>query len=218
MYRVRKVFLVPALASAVLGLSACGSSDTTGEPSSGPDMTSMASSSAMTSPTTAAPAQTPEGEAAGPHSRADIDFATAMILHHAQAIQMARTVLKRTGSPEIKALATQIEAAQSPEIATLTGWLTGWGAPVPDTAVHGGMEMDGMMSESDMKKLETTRQSKVDALFLTQMTEHHQGAIAMAEDELATGSNSQAKKLAQSIKKTQTAEVAEMKALLASIS
>jgi uncharacterized protein (DUF305 family) len=173
----------------------------------------------MTSSTTGAPAQTLEGEdATGPHSWADIDFATTMILHHSQAIQMARTVVKRTDSPEIKALATRIEAAQSPEITTLTGWLTGWGAPVPDTAVHGGMEMAGMMSESDMKELETTRQSKVDALFLTQMTEHHQGAIAMAEDELARGSNPQAKELAQSIRKTQTAEVAKMNTLLASIS
>jgi uncharacterized protein (DUF305 family) len=141
-----------------------------------------------------------------------------MIPHHAQAIQMARVVLKRTRNAEIRALATQIEAAQSPEITLLTGWLTAWGAPVPDASVHDGMEMDGMMSESDMKKLETTRQSKVDALFLAQMTEHHQGAITMAEEELTSGSNPQARALAQSIQKSQTAEVAEMKTLLTSIS
>ena len=217
MYRVRKVFLVPVIVSAVLGLSACGSSDTSGAPSSGPDMTSMASRNATSPPVTAA-TPTPEAEATGPHNLADVDFATAMIPHHAQAIEMARIVLKRTDNPEIKALATRIEGAQAPEITMLAGWLTGWGAPVPDTSAHGGMEMDGMMSESDLRELETTRQSKVDALFLNQMIEHHQGAIAMARDELASGSNPQAKELAQSIKKSQTAEVASMKALLTSIS
>jgi len=218
MYRVRKAFLVPVVASTVLGLSACGSSDTAG-PSSGPDQTFRASPSATTSSApSAAPTQTPEPEATGPHNLADVDFAAAMIPHHAQAIEMARIVLKRTDNPEIKALATRIEAAQSPEITLLSGWLTGWGAPVPDTSGHDGMEMTGMMSESDLKKLETTRRSKVDALFVTQMTEHHRGAIAMAKDELTSGSNPQAKELAQSIKKAQTAEVAEMKKLLAAVS
>jgi uncharacterized protein (DUF305 family) len=73
--------------------------------------------------------------------------------------------------------------------------------------------MDGMMSHADMRKLEKASASKVDALFLAQMVKHHRGAITMAEDEIALGADPQAKQLAEGIKKAQTAEVAEMKAL-----
>jgi uncharacterized protein (DUF305 family) len=213
MSRVPKAFSAPILAAAVLGLSACGSSNT----SAGQHMSAMGSPS--TAPTTAVPSQASDRAATGPHNLADVDFATAMIPHHAQAIEMAGLVLKRTKNAQVTDLATDIKAAQSPEIATLSGWLTGWGAPVPDTSesMGAGMTMEGMMSDSDLKELETAPVAKVDALFLTQMSEHHRGAIAMAEEELASGSNPQAKELAQSIKRAQTAQVSEMKSLLASI-
>jgi uncharacterized protein (DUF305 family) len=216
MYRVPKVFLISVLAGAALGLSACGSSDTSDDPSSpGHGMNSMSSSSASAP----IPAETSGLAATGPHNPADVDFATAMITHHAQAIEMARIVLERTQTTQVKDLAERIEAAQTPEIAILSGWLSGWGAPVPATsmAMGSGKTMDGMMSDSDMKELAAASESTVDALFLTQMSEHHRGAIAMAREELASGSNPQAKELAQTIKKTQTAEVSEMKTLLASI-
>ena len=220
MYRVRKALLVPALLSAAFALSACGSSDTSAGSSSGTQMDSMGSPSATPAATTAAATPTSEPEATGPHNLADVDFARLMIPHHAQAIEMARVVLKRTDNAQVKALASRIEAAQTPEISTLSGWLTSWGAPVPDTSMPMGseMQMGGMMSHADMRKLAKASAAKVDALFLAQMTKHHRGAIAMAGIELADGSNPQAKALAASIKKAQTAEVSEMKTLLASIS
>jgi uncharacterized protein (DUF305 family) len=207
--------LLCVLASVVVGLSGCGSS-------AGTDASTAAPGTAATTPVapstqTSAPAPGPE--ATGPHNVADVEFATGMIRHHAQAIEMAGIVRKRTRNAEIADLATKIEAAQSPEISTMSGWLTGWGAPVPDPSVRmpDDMEMGGMMSGSDLRKLAATTTSSVDALFLTQMIEHHQGAIVMAQDELASGSNPPAKELAGSIGKSQTAEVAAMKRMLAAI-
>jgi len=49
------------------------------------------------------------------------------------------------------------------------------------------------------------------------MTEHHEGAIDMANTELREGKNSDAKKLAEAIIDAQTKEVAEMKTLLAEV-
>ena len=43
---------------------------------------------------------------------------------------------------------------------------------------------------------------------------HHQGAVAMADTELADGANPDAKALAESIKTSQTAEIAIMQRLL----
>jgi uncharacterized protein (DUF305 family) len=141
-----------------------------------------------------------------------------MIPHHAQAVQMADLILARTDNAQVKALATRIKAAQAPEIATMSGWLTGWGEKTPSTAMAGGMDMGGMMTEAEMSKLKSAPMGKADEIFLTLMPEHHKGAIAMARMELSDGANPEAKKLAQSIIDSQTAEITEMKALLTSIS
>jgi len=213
MYRARKVFVVPILIATSLGLSACGSSDAADASSGG--MKSMATAS----PTAAEATQNSSPAATGSHNSADVDFATAMIPHHAQAIEMARIVLNRTKNAKVKELATRIETAQTPEIETLSGWLAAWGEPVPDPSMSmgAGMPMDGMMSDADLKRLKSASKAKGDALFLTQMSQHHAGAIAMAEEELGSGSDPDTKAMAQSIKTAQTAEISEMKALLASI-
>ena len=51
-------------------------------------------------------------------------------------------------------------------------------------------------------------------LFLEQMIAHHQGAIEMAETELANGKNADALALAQAVVDTQSAEIETMQDLL----
>ena len=63
------------------------------------------------------------------HNDSDVAFATQMIPHHQQAVEMADMVLAKTGvDPRVTELAKQIKAAQDPEIVTMTGWLKAWGA------------------------------------------------------------------------------------------
>jgi uncharacterized protein (DUF305 family) len=199
----------------VLGLRACGSSNGSAQPAAA-GTSSMAM--ATTPPATTAEA-TADSDATptGPHNFADIDFASGMIPHHAQAIEMARIVFKRTDNAEIKELATKIKAAQTPEITTLSGWLTAWGAPVPDPSSMDAMSMAGMIRPADLKKLKSAPKAKAETLFLTQMSEHHAGAIAMAKTELTSGSNPQAKALARSIKTAQAAEIAQIRAMLKTV-
>jgi hypothetical protein len=84
--------------------------------------------------------------AEGTFNDADVAFARDMIPHHRQAIQMARLAEGQAADPRVLALADRIEAAQLPEIDTLSGWLADWDA---DTGhMDGGM--GGMMSEQDM--------------------------------------------------------------------
>jgi uncharacterized protein (DUF305 family) len=51
-------------------------------------------------------------------------------------------------------------------------------------------------------------------LFLQQMIAHHQGAVTMAETEVAHGADVEAIRLAQAIIDAQRAEIAEMNELL----
>ena len=93
------------------------------------------------------------GSASTEFNTADIMFAQMMIPHHQQAVAMSDIILNKTGvNSEVTALAKQIKAAQQPEIATMTGWLSAWGSsPMPSMSGmdHGGGE--GMMGAAEMK-------------------------------------------------------------------
>lgn len=53
----------------------------------------------------------------------DRDFAMMMKMHHQQALNMAEMELKQGKSPEMKAMAKRIIAAQKKEIAQFDRWL-----------------------------------------------------------------------------------------------
>lgn len=161
------------------------------------------------------------GSSASAHNDSDVTFATQMIPHHQQAVEMADILLAKTGvDSRVIGLAQQIKAAQDPEIVTMTGWLTDWGQPSPD-AMNGdamdGMTMNGMMSQADMDALKNASGVDSSKLFLQQMTQHHQGAFDMANEELASGKDRSALALAKTIVAAQTAEIATMKDLLATM-
>jgi len=71
-----------------------------------------------------------------------------------------------------------------------------------------------MMSPEQLDQLGKATGSAADTLFLTRMQEHDEGAADMAQGELANGSNPEVKVLAQSIITSQTAEIAQMRALV----
>jgi uncharacterized protein (DUF305 family) len=152
---------------------------------------------------------------AADHNGADVRFSQMMIPHHRQAVEMAGLAGAQAVRPQVKDLAKRIEAAQEPEIQTMGGWLRSWGLEVPGP---GAMTMDhgvpGMMSEQAMTKLEGLSGPAFDRAFLEMMIQHHEGAIAMANDERRNGAYEPAKQLAKSIISSQTAEITTMKDLL----
>ena len=171
------------------------------------------------------------------HNPADTAFAQGMIPHHRGAVEMAGLAATRAGSAQITQLATRIQQAQGPEIDRLQGFLRAWSEPETMPAGpmggmnhgdmgHGDMsgggmsaatpsQVPGMMSDQQMQQLEQASGAEFDRLFLQRMTEHHNGAIAMSNTELATGQNPEAKALAQQIVDAQQAEIGEMQGLLA---
>ncbi|PWN04360.1 DUF305 domain-containing protein [Nocardioides silvaticus] len=160
-------------------------------------------------------------------NQTDVDFATDMIQHHAQALSMVDLTDGRDLSPELATLAEQIRMAQGPEIETMVDWLNEWDQPVPETMrdhanAHGDgeMEMDsdmpGMMSQEQMDELEAASGAEFEQMFLTMMVEHHEGAIEMAKTEQADGEYPDAIALAEEIEKSQTAEITTMNELLGS--
>lgn len=74
--------------------------------------------------------------------------------------------------------------------------------------------MPGMMSPEQMSSLAALSGPDFDRMWLEMMINHHTGAIDMAETEQATGTNPEAKKLADSIITAQQSEIDRMKAML----
>lgn len=175
----------------------------------------------------------PAATASAPASRfndADVMFTQQMILHHQQAIQMARMAVTRAQNPKVKALAAKIQIEQVSEIKTMTGWLRDWGQPVPTgmpammSPMPGmmgspapgtsGPPIPGMMTPGDMSQLMAAHGEDFDRMFLQMMIRHHQGAVEMARTEQAEGINPAARKLARQIETGQTAEITQMQLLL----
>ncbi|SDN69480.1 DUF305 domain-containing protein [Geodermatophilus sp. DSM 45219] len=173
---------------------------------------------------TGAAAETSAGESAAVDD-ADVTFVQGMIPHHRGALEMAQLADGRAEDPRVLELADRIEAAQQPEIETMTGWLEQWGEPVPEQTDagtdHGSMghdssDMEGMSAE-DMAALEAASGAEFDRMWLEMMIAHHRGAVEMAQTEIAEGSDPDAVALAREIADSQAAEIEEMETLLAGL-
>jgi len=190
---IRKTFAAVAVAGLGLLLAGCGGSH---------DMDDMGMAS-------------PSGTSGA--SAADAMFAQMMIPHHEQAVEMSTLAETRASSPEIKALAAEIKAAQQPEIDQMTAWLEEWGMPVMSgmdaMGEHGGHGMSGMLTDEQLQQLADAQGPEFDRLFAEFMILHHEGAIDMAED-VVDSKDPRVAALAQAILTTQAEEIAQMQAFL----
>lgn len=160
---------------------------------------------------------------------ADVTFAQKMIPHHQQAVEMADLVPDRSTSTDLRTLAQQITDAQAPEIEMMSMWLRDWGQEVPSDndmsmSGHGSSDMegmsgmdgsDGMMDEAQMAQLQAASGAEFDRLWLEMMIRHHQGALRMAQTEIADGKSPDAIALAKAIVAGQQAEIDMMNSMLA---
>lgn len=184
---------------ATLGLSACSSNNAETSDSS------MGSGGMMGS-------ESPS-DASG-LSQNDVMFLQMMIPHHEQAVEMSTLAETNSTNPEVLALAARIKAAQGPEIELMTNLLTDAGQAM---MMDHSMGDNGMMGMDDMSALAAATGNEFDVLYLAGMIAHHEGAIDMT-NPVANSANMEVKKLAENIIASQTAEIAEMTKLLATLS
>jgi uncharacterized protein (DUF305 family) len=168
-----------------------------------------------------------------PYSKADIDFANGMILHHAQAVRIANWCASHGASADILTLCSRIINAQVDEIHRMQQWLVDRRQPIstPDTSrsaaamadmpgMHSGASMPGILTGAELDSLDAARGKAFDRLFLSDMIHHHQGAVAMVKQLYATrgaGQDDVIFKLASDISADQTTEIARMQRLLAAV-
>jgi uncharacterized protein (DUF305 family) len=161
-----------------------------------------------------APVAIPKGAI---YTEADVRFMQGMIAHHAQAIYMSRMAAAHNASARLLKLATKIDQSQIAEIKLMQEWLRSHKQFAPDTSSWRTMTMAGMLTADQLAQLEASRGTEFDRLFLTFMIQHHQGALKMVDDLLASPRAAQdvdVSVFANDVVVVQTAEIGVMHQML----
>jgi uncharacterized protein (DUF305 family) len=164
------------------------------------------------------------------YTPADVKFMQGMIGHHSQAVVMAGWAPTHGASEQVQVLAGRIVVSQQDEIVSMQRWLRDHHEMVPDANGHmmmnmgPGSQMDmhdrmpGMLTPEQMTELDHARGPAFDQLFLTDMIQHHQGALTMVHDLFESQGAAQDEvifKFASDVSADQTAEIDRMVTLLA---
>jgi uncharacterized protein (DUF305 family) len=152
---------------------------------------------------------------------AEAGFARDMMVHHAQAVEMAEIVRDKTESQEIRTLAADIALTQQAQIGQMQGWLQVW--DLPPTATEPAMSwmgephegrMPGMASPEEINDLQQASPEEAEVQFLQLMIPHHEAAVPMAEAVLEETDRKEVERLAGAIIASQQAEIELMRGLL----
>ena len=155
-----------------------------------------------------------------PYTKADVEFMQGMIAHHAQAIVMAQMAEKNGANPQVLKLSNKIDHSQIPEILIMQEWLRRNSQFVPDTSSWHNMRMDGMLTDDELKAMNSAKGVEFDRLFLTGMIKHHAGALKMVDDLFASpraGQEVDVNVFANDVVVAQTGEIGIMRRLLAQL-
>lgn len=165
-------------------------------------------------------------------------FSRDMQVHHAQAIEMAMEIYRKTEDDELRVLAYDIATGQAGQRGEMYDWLVQWGLPQSGAPMmqwmdasdaghgHGGSagepltdaearEAMGMATDAELQALAQATGQQADCLFLDFMIRHHEGAIPMAQALLELGTDARALQVAGSIEAGQTAEIDAMRSIQA---
>ena len=148
---------------------------------------------------------------------AEAGFARDMMVHHAQAVQMAEIAHDKTESQDVEILASNILLAQQAEIGQMRGWLQVWG--LPPTSAEPAMawmghptegRMPGMANPEELDELQRASPEEADVLFLQLMIPHHEAALPMAEAVLEETYRPEVEQLATAASSSQHSEIRTM--------
>ena len=144
----------------------------------------------------------------------DLHFVAMMTPHHQQAVDMSQTILAADGtSSETDDLADRIKVGQQEEIDIMVDWAEEW--EQDDLMAHHAPHIaNGMLTPERMDQLDSLDGDDADTRFLQLMHFHHEGAIAMTQDQIDNGGYQPLVELAQQMIDIQTAEMHEMEELL----
>lgn len=240
MSRTRAVVTGVAALAAVAAIGACSNSATEQSPSASASSAAPAQSSAAAPAAAHNQADMMFAHMMIPHHQQAVEMSDMILAKQGidpRVIDLANQI-KAAQGPEVTKMQGWLQqwGMQMSGTPGMPGMGGTSGAPPPD---HGGMHgsdtataspgmggmpgmddmpgMQGMMSPADMQALRSAQGVEASRLFLTQMIEHHRGAVTMAQNEIKNGQSPDAIALAKSIETSQQKEIDTMNQILSSL-
>lgn len=152
---------------------------------------------------------TPPAAPAPDQAAVDSAFVAGMVPHHEQALELTAMVPGRGGSPGLEAIALRIDRDQAEEIGQLQGLALARRLP-PVPMAHA---MAGMADPAALATVRSLHGPAFERLWLDTMVRHHEGALAMARDYLAAGTDDTLRRYCEALLVAQGQEIATMRAL-----
>jgi uncharacterized protein (DUF305 family) len=183
--------------AAVVLLSGCSSSSSDAARELDPDVTHLQAGAPGEPGVVLTEAPAEELVLGSPFVEADVAFMRDMQVHHEQALAMTAMVEARTEREDLRLFTQRMDISQTGELEQLERLLAEHEQAVERTGEHGGAhsghsgdgdhsDMPGMLTDAELAALEAASGDDFVRLFLQAMTKHHDGALAMVAEVLAT--------------------------------
>ncbi|WP_131738478.1 DUF305 domain-containing protein [Actinomadura roseirufa] len=145
----------------------------------------------------------------------DVMYLQMMVPHEGQGVRLVRLARGHRVRPEISTLAAAIEATQLTEVRTMAARLRGWHRPprasAHEHAGHGGMPQT---TDAQLQALDRTPDDRFERAFLNLLIAHQDDAVQMARKESRGGEDASTRRLAESVDRSRSAQIARMLAIL----
>lgn len=199
------VLLSATVLGLTAGLSACAVHEQAAPPGAG-----QSQSFGMPAPGAGGSGVTAPAQADAQHNQADVAFVNSVVLLRQQAVQLGYLGKSNATDAKLKTLSGTFSTEQYPALDTLIGWLGQWGAPSPSPTAT---PVSGLLSPADLQQLQGLKGSAFDTKLVADLLANHQAVLAAVNTELSTGSNPQAKQVAQVLGSGEQAEINQLNAL-----
>ncbi|MEU3831096.1 DUF305 domain-containing protein [Streptomyces microflavus] len=180
----------------------------------------LAASAGCSTPSEPAPAASPVRTAAAPSPTAspsasstptDAAWAQLMTPMNEKALALLTLAADRATEPRLRAFATRLHSGQEAELGRLRPLLARMG--LPDTDVHAGHDMPGMVTEADLEAAGAAEGGAFDRLFLTGIRDHLRHSAQVSRSEITAGARADAKQLAADLVTAREAALTELEGL-----
>ncbi|MEU2022257.1 DUF305 domain-containing protein [Streptomyces sp. NPDC016469] len=154
------------------------------------------------------PSPSATGAPADPTDAAWVQLMTPM---NEQAVALLSLAADRSGDAGVRRWAVRLRSSQNGELGRLRPLLTRMG--LPDTNVHEGHRMPGMVTADDLRRAHSLKGAAFDRFLVDRIGDHLRQTAQVSRSETGAGTRQDAKRLAASLVAARTAEIARLPAL-----
>ncbi|WP_326700912.1 DUF305 domain-containing protein [Streptomyces sp. NBC_01754] len=141
----------------------------------------------------------------------DTGWLQLMIPMDEGAVALLDLAARKASDPVLRSFSARLRTAQEAELAALRGLRGRMG--LPDTDVHEGHEMPGMVTARDLERARAAEGAAFDRLLVTEIGDHLRQSARVSRSQTTAGSSAEAKERATALvaaREDQLAELAEL--------